>query len=170
MGTWSLTSECLDKGELTATIQQEFYCPQATVTSTQVAVSGTATFGSNLSFNIVQNITGTIAISIPSSCTGGLSCADYSAQMAPSLNPGNTFTCSGTSTCLCSEGITTSTTDSGTYTLSGSNLNITESGGAGALGYCVQGSTIHFITVDGSMHTGPGGQATIAKDIVGHKP
>jgi hypothetical protein len=37
------------------------------------------------------------------------------------------------------------------------------------MGYCVQGSTLHLITVDPSMSTGPGGQATIVKDIVGQK-
>jgi hypothetical protein len=28
---------------------------------------------------------------------------------------------------------------------------------------------LHLVTVDPSMNTGPGGQATIAKDVVGQK-
>jgi hypothetical protein len=36
-------------------------------------------------------------------------------------------------------------------------------------GYCVQGAALHLITVDATMNTGPMGQATIVKDVVGQR-
>ena len=169
VGTWSFTSECVDLGELALVVQQQFYCADATVTSAQATISGSATFSSDLSYSIVQNISSTVSLVIPISCTSGLSCSDYGIYMSATM--GTPLSCSGTTSCMCTQSqATTSSTDTGTYTLSGSNLNITSSaGGAGTIGYCVQGTTIHLITVDGTMHTGPGGQATIVKDTVAQK-
>jgi hypothetical protein len=80
------------------------------------------------------------------------------------------FVCSGTSSCVCILQSTSNSTNTGSYTLSGTDLNLnTSTGGTATLGYCVQGSTIHLMSIDPTMHTGPGGQATIARDIVGNK-
>jgi hypothetical protein len=170
-GTWSLTSECLNLAEASLAVQAEFYCPQAVTTATQSTISGSATFNTTGSYNITQNLTGTITFTLPTACTSGLACADYGLYETLNMLPGNSLQCTGTGPCACVETQTNSGSDSGTYTMSGSTLNVnsTTTGLSGTLAYCVQGTTIHFITVDGTMNTGPGGQATIVKDILGQK-
>jgi hypothetical protein len=168
-GTWTLSSECLDPAEVTALVQQELYCTTATVTSALATISGSATFNTNMTFTLIQNLTGTLTFNVPATCTSGLSCADYASYEQLILNDPS-FVCTGTTSCGCTQQSTSNSTNSGTYTLSGTDLNLNASTGATAtLGYCVQGSTIHLMSIDPTMHTGPGGQATIAKDIVGQK-
>jgi hypothetical protein len=171
VGTWALTSECLDAGELNTSIQQGLYCPQALVTASGVNISGTATFTSGLTYTLAENLSYMLTISMPSTCTNGLTCADYGIYQAAYLPPGTTFSCTGTTTCTCTESTTKSGSDTGTYVLSGSNATLTSTttGTTSTNGYCVQGSTIHLITVDTTMHTGPNNQATIATDIVAQK-
>lgn len=84
---------------------------------------------------------------------------------------GAAFSCHGTTSCACTETISDSYTDTGSYSVSGTNINITSSvtGASSAIAYCIQGeSTIHFITVDPNT-IGPGGQPTIVKDIVAER-
>jgi hypothetical protein len=61
--------------------------------------------------------------------------------------------------------------EAGTYTTSGNMLTTSPTGGASlSKSYCVQGSTtLHFMTLDRTTNTGPGGQATITADIVARK-
>ena len=63
-------------------------------------------------------------------------------------------------------------TDNGTYATTGSNISITSAltGATSSGGYCVQGSTLHLITLDATMNTGPMGGATINKDVILTKP
>ncbi len=64
------------------------------------------------------------------------------------------------------------TTDSGSYALTGANgvtLNSTSGGTPMTGNFCVQGSTLHLITLDATMDTGPMGQATIDKDVTAQK-
>jgi len=104
-------------------------------------------------------------------CTGGLTCAAYGAYQAATLPAGSSFTCTGTTACACTQSILSTSTDSGTYSTTGSDIVVTSavSGTTTSEGYCVQGSTLHLITVDPTMPTGPGGMAAIVKDIVGQK-
>jgi hypothetical protein len=170
LGTWSLTSECLDAGELNLAAQQQFYCPQAEVASHSQTVSGSATFNTNMSFSLTENIAYSVTVSLPLSCTQGLSCADYGAYLAALASPGTSIACSGTSSCTCIQTSTEGGTVSGTYVLSGGDITLTNStGSSSTAGFCVQGSTIHLITVDPTMHTGPGNQATISSDVIGLK-
>ena len=39
VGTWSLTSQCLNVDELTLGVQQGFYCPHAVVTAVSAGIS-----------------------------------------------------------------------------------------------------------------------------------
>ena len=63
------------------------------------------------------------------------------------------------------------TSDNGTYSAGGTSLSvisaITGNGNSG--GYCVQGSTLHIITIDSTMNMGPMGQATIDEDVTATK-
>jgi hypothetical protein len=170
VGTWTLNSECLDAGELNSSLQMAYYCPQALVTASTVTLSGTASFTSSLSYTLAANRTANVTFTMPSSCAQGLSCSAFGAYLASAQPAGTSFSCSGTTTCTCNQNSTESLSDSGTYVLSGSNATLNSTtNGTSTNGYCVQGSTIHLIEVDATMHTGPNNQATIASDIVGHK-
>ncbi len=169
-GTWTLASECLNVAELTTAVQQSV-CAQAFVSSASASVSGNATFNTNLSYSISESVTGVVTYVIPATCTNGLTCAGYGAYQAATLTPGATFTCTGTTTCACTQSILSTTTDSGTYSTTGSNVIVTSavSGTTTVGGYCVQGSTLHLVTVDPTTSNGPMGQATISKDVTAQK-
>jgi hypothetical protein len=171
-GTWSLKTQCLNIAELTVAVQQGFYCPQAAVVSSTSNVSGTVTFGSDKSFNLVENRSSNLTIDFPLSCTGGYPCSYYGAYIQQLEPSGTTFSCTGTDMCICSQDTAVTINDSGTYVLSGTDLSLNSgasSSGPMTYGYCVQDATLHLVTVDPTMSTGPGGQATIKTDIVAQR-
>jgi hypothetical protein len=170
-GLWTFTTECVDVGEYSLLIQQDLACPQAKVTLVEINNSlSNFSFGGN-NYNLLENITARITFNMPMSCIGGQTCDQWATIQ--SLTQGAAFACGDSSTnCVCTETFSDSSSDNGTYTVSGSNIYITSgvTGATSEIGYCIQGdSTIHFITVDPNMHTGPGGQATIFKDTVAQR-
>ncbi len=55
----------------------------------------------------------------------------------------------------------------GTYTTSGTMLTLNATTGTGTGGaYCVQGNTLHLLTLDMTMSMGSMGTATIQSDII----
>jgi hypothetical protein len=109
---------------------------------------------------------------VPTSCLGGMTCAALNAaiQASQQQNPDpaiQSITCVGTGTCVCRfVGTPQTENETGTYTTSGTAITTTASGGTVDSGdYCVQGDTIHIVTVDRTMNTGPMGQATILSDV-----
>ncbi len=169
-GTWTITSECLNTAELTTSVQQSI-CAQAMVTSASASASGTTTFNANLSYSVSETVTAVLAYQFPATCTGGLTCAAYGEYQAATLAAGASFTCTGTTACACTQAILSTSTDSGTYSTTGTNLVITSAvtGTTTSGGYCVQGSTLHLVTVDPTLNTGPMGQPTIVRDVVAQK-
>ncbi|HXJ20232.1 MAG TPA: hypothetical protein VMT03_08365 [Polyangia bacterium] len=163
VGTWSLNTACLSAAGLTAVAQQGS-CSQEVVTDSKASISGISTFGSDLTYSISENLSFTLTFQMPASCAAGLDCATYGSYLSQSLAPGGSATCSGTTTCACVETNTELVSDSGTYVLSGSNATLTSSvsGNTSTNSYCVQGSTIHLVTVAAN-------QTTIQSDIVGQK-
>ncbi len=169
-GTWTLASECLNVAALTTAAQQGI-CAQALVTSATASISGNATFNTNLSYSVSETVTGVVIYDIPSTCTSGLTCVDYGAYQSATLPAGESFTCTGTTLCVCTQSVLSTTTDSGTYSTTGSNVVLTSavSGTTNSGGYCVQGSTLHLVTVDPTTNNGPMGQATITRDVTAQK-
>jgi len=171
VGTWTLATQCLDPGEEAASVQQNYYCAQATVASSALTVSGSVAFSSSMSYSVTESVAYRLTVNLPLSCTGGEDCLTYGTYLSLLQSPGTTISCSGTTACTCAQTTSSSLSDSGTYVLSGSNATLTSSttGSPSTNGYCVQGSTIHLIVVDPTMSTGPNHQATIVSDLVGHK-
>jgi hypothetical protein len=116
-------------------------------------------------------VTAVIGWNIPASCLSGSTCDYFGSQIQAGLGAGQTFTCTGTSNCSCTQGLLTNIADSGSYGSAGSNLVLTStvSGTTSTGGYCVQGSTLHLVTVDATMSTGPGGGPAINQDVVAQK-
>jgi len=171
-GLWTFTAECVDVGEYTLIMQQELGCLGAKVTAVDVNNSlSHFSFGPD-SYNLLENITARITFDMPKSCAGASPCRDWATIQ--SLTAGAAYSCGeNTTSCLCTETFSDSSSDNGTYNIGAGHLFLTSSvtGVQSDVGYCIQGggSTIHFITVDPSMHTGPGGGPTIFKDVVATK-
>jgi len=154
VGTWTFVGGCVNTdllvGDLTA------QCP-AWTTSATFDISGTATFGADLSYSLDGAETITITQNIPLSCTGFAGCADVQADLAASLTDA-VVTCTGTTTCAC---VSTQSTPrrvlSGTYAASGSSIVLTQQTPSSATRndvYCVQGNTLHLmstVTQNGQM-------------------
>jgi hypothetical protein len=150
-GTWTATSLCADT-KLFGFDPMDI-CPAATASAAGSSLSGTATFADDGTFQVDEQLTLKIALTVPPSCgITGAACADLAGSLAP---PGDAqFTsavCAGSgSGCACTlVGHPLTITRSGTATTSGTTLTSTEAGQApSAAQYCVQGNQIHVITLD----------------------
>jgi Fe-S-cluster-containing hydrogenase component 2 len=70
--------------------------------------------------------------------------------------------CSGSSSCTCTVTGVQTEAETGTYTTAGTEMTLTDSAGSTDGGpYCVQGSTLHLLTVDTTM-----AMAKIQSDMV----
>ena len=170
VGTWNVTGECINSMVLDP--QTQAICAQASISNVSISVSGTGSFNADLTYSMAENVTVMVTWSVPASCLNGETC-DYFASMFQGQLPANTtFSCTGSSACTCTEAAAGAATDNGTYALTGSNISITSAvtGATSSGGYCVQGSTLHLITLDATMMTGPMGGATINKDVILTKP
>jgi len=169
VGTWNLTAECVNSIALAPLTQA--ICAQATITAINVGLSGTATFAADLTYSFSQNVTVMVTWDVPSSCLTGETCDYFASMFEPQLPAGTTFTCTGSTSCTCTEAAAGAQNDNGTYAATGSSLSVTSavSGMTANGGYCVQGSTLHLITPDATLNMGPMGQATIDKDVVGQR-
>jgi hypothetical protein len=160
VGTWRVVGGCVNAAALTAVAQ----CP-AWMISAGLDVSGTLTFNGDLSyaFNIAETIT--TSQSIPLSCTSFSSCADVQADLA-AASPTSAATCTGSTTCACHSTLSIpSTAINGTYTTSGTMLQLTSATSSVTTDvFCVQGSTLHLMGIDHST-----GQTVVIVDDVAQK-
>lgn len=168
-GTWNFTGECVSIYSLQP--DAKALCAQATISAVKASASGSVSFNSGMTYSISEMVAAAISWDVPLSCANGTTCAEFGSTIQQSLPAGETFNCTGTSACTCTETATSDTVDTGTYSTAASNLALTSASGSGSIngGYCVQGSTLHLITVDTTMNMGPMGQATIDKDITAQK-
>jgi len=158
VGNWKASSTCIDS----ATVNMEFLssimgqCPTASLTNVKVTPSGTMTFGADLTYTTDVSMTMSFTENIPTSCVSGASCATVNAALQAEVgtNGITAVNCTGSSTCACA--ITAAMVldmSSGTYTTAGTILTLTAtSGTSGDSGdYCVQGSSLHLLSIDTSM-------------------
>jgi hypothetical protein len=168
VGTWVVSSSCINSAALSSTFQQSSGCATATASVSNLTNSGSLQFNSDMSYAITAFAQSfTLHVTVPTSCLGGQTCANFQTTLQ-----GNspTATCTGSTTCVCDVPNSSSDTESGTYTISGTSVVTTSTAaGTSTVPYCVQGSTIHFIQLDTTMNMGPMGQATIDQDVIAQK-
>lgn len=140
-----------------------FNCPEASVGTPALSVSGSASFNADLTYTMTTTASATAQVMFPPAClapqTGGITLTcDQINQLVPLLianMPGTiqSATCAGGDTCTCTVTLVPQTTsESGTYVTSGTSLTTTDSTGAvSSGGYCVQGNEVHYIQVDATM-------------------
>jgi hypothetical protein len=171
VGTWRASSACADR----ATVNMQFLgaiasdCPTATLSNVSYAPSGTLMFGSSMTYTADVTMAISFTMNLPASCLQGQSCTEVNAAIQSTVGTGGitSATCSGSGSCTCAVAGTVDVENSaGTYATANTTLTLTAtSGGNGDSGdYCVQGSTLHLITVDTSMP-----MAKITADIVLNK-
>jgi hypothetical protein len=178
VGTWDLTGGCVNQTALSASVASMVNgCSGLTVAVSGFMISGSITFNADMSYSTAGAMESFMFTeTLPASCIGGLSCALLSSQLSSMLQanpqPGITFiSCTGSSSCACSfDAQVAPTGEAGTYTISGHTVTtMPTAASASATDYCVQGTQLHVISLDTTMHTGPMGQATIDADIVANK-
>jgi hypothetical protein len=167
VGTWTLTDDCVDLDSLQPAAQA--ICSDASITSASFGISGSITFAADMTYTVSDTQTAVVVWDFPASCVGAVTCVYFASMLFQGGSPGVSFTCVGTGACVCTESALSTSSDNGNYGVAGTNLIATSavSGSTSSQQYCVQGSTLHLVTTDPTMNTGPMGQATITSDSVG---
>jgi hypothetical protein len=166
VGTWKVSGSCVNSAALMSTFTDALGggCPGATISNASVTTSGTLSLNADMTYAISGDQTVKFTMNVPASCLNGATCADLATQLQ---NDFPTATCTGSSSCACALSQDAPQTDSGTYTISGSQIVIeSPSQGESTQSFCVQGSTLHLVDVDSTTNMGPMGMATIDSDTL----
>jgi hypothetical protein len=167
VGNWKVTSSCtsVDLGSM-----MNSTCPNETVSTSGLKVSGSVTFGADLTYTSNFTLNGSISLTIPSSCLTQngitLTCDQLSQAFAaqPMMMGTSAGSCSKASGgCSCKATVSDqTTTETGTYTTTASGaLTLMPSTGTTETDtYCVKGSTL---TLSPSSDTTSSGTVTLAK-------
>jgi hypothetical protein len=168
VGSYNISGACYNSASLEMPVIEG--CPGATVAITSLGVTGSATFGADMTYSVSETITATASQTLPASCLtmNGLTLTcmqvDQLAQQVLLSNPAiQSIRCAGSSSCTCTFTLAPMTiAESGTYTTSGTTISLVDSaGGASSSEYCVQGNELHLISIDMTMPMG-----TIEADTV----
>jgi hypothetical protein len=172
VGAWKFAGQCANTA---AGIDSNDFCPTATASVAGLSVSGTATFSADSSYTMNIKQSGTVRMTIPASCLsqGGITftCAQLQQSIQAALaddpdSPVASVTCAGAGGCTCSMTMSSTTSQSGTWTAEGTMLSLS---GGDSGEFCVKDKELHLITVDTTMTMGTMGQAKITSDIVAVK-
>jgi len=167
VGSWSIISSCLSPAGMFASDQQALFAqfcvggpnsPSAVADDqTTASWTGAWSFSSTMSFTV--SILATVHESF--TCNDGETCAalDSEIKAAQSSNPtiqsAGCTTGSGSGSCRCTVEWASLNDESGSYVNEGTALSLAATGLPTAqIGYCVQGSTMHWIPTD-SVASGP---------------
>jgi len=166
VGNWHTTSACANAAEANMAFLEGLmgFCSTASLAGFSVSPSGTFNIGADMTYSLNMTMNMVVSVNIPASCLMGANCALLNAQIQTEVGTGGitAATCSGSSSCTCTITGATSEATTGTYTTAGTEMMLTSAtGGTDGGPYCVQGSTIHLLTVDTTM-----AMATIQSDIV----
>jgi hypothetical protein len=177
VGTWGPGGSCVNRASLQARYMSELggACPGGTSVSIVNATSNWAkasrTFNADGSYVGTTTFSASVEILVPSACLVARGCADLDADFRAMVDPvtGIVGSCLNAETaCACTIVQQQPTTSqSGTYTVSGTTLTTTPLGGSPAdMPYCVSGSELHLITLGASGETTVAGAGTVASDII----
>jgi hypothetical protein len=147
VGTWTIDAACHTPGGLEASAL--FGCSDVRLTAATIVASGTWTFGSDGTYTRTISQQETFEFKEPLSC-------DSSATDCSSVDvPDYAATCTGTGCCSCTQVRPNKTsTDSGTYAVSGSTVTLTVQGVHLPYQYCVSENTVTFSLQAGSSLSG----------------
>jgi len=171
VGTWTPDGSCVSQASLQARYMTELggECPAGTSVSIVQATSDWAsiasTFNADGSYSGTTTFSASVEISVPAACLVTRACADLDADFRAMVDPRAGITAAacrdGGSSCACSITQQQTTTQAGTYTTAETVLTtVPAGGGSNDTSFCVRGSELHLVSLDGAAAT------LIASDIV----
>ena len=177
VGSWQAAGSCVDAASEVAQLGRTFdiTCPdgaQMSLRSSTIARNISASFLAEGTYSGTSTVYGSHTVDIPVACLGGKSCADLDAAFRATVDPPRTNVigagCTGDTTCACQMSLGGTTTETGSYSVMGTALETSPSGGVGGgvTSYCVTGTRLHFISIDPSGAVGPTGEPRIGSDTV----
>jgi hypothetical protein len=158
LGSWTVDESC-------ASSSAEIVpggCAGETAQVTASNVSGALTFNADMTYTLTSSGSYTETLTIPLSCfpPSGATVACTGINMGGTEDAGTggiMGSCAiSNSNCVCTVPAPSTATESGTYSISGSMVTTTPTGGSGSMtdSYCVSGNTLHLSgTVSGVMGT-----------------
>jgi len=143
VGTWTVDSACHAPGGLEEVAL--LGCDDARISRSTIVASGTWTFGADMTYTRSVSQQETLEFTEPLSCdSSATACSNVSVRDYAA-------TCTGTGCCSCTQVRPNRTsTDSGTYAVSGSTVTLTIGGTRLPYQYCVGGNTVTFSVQAGS--------------------
>jgi len=163
VGTWSFLGACTNVAALSQELSTD--CPGASINAFGIAFTGTVTFNADSTYTATNWHESFAATeTVPLSCADGASSCAEGNESSSDTTPGGmvsiTTTCSGTSTCTCRvNGTITVSSDTGSWTTTGSALSMNGASTATTLSYCVQENQLHMMSADAAS-------AVVLSDIV----
>lgn len=167
VGNWQASGACADAAELNMAFLQglmDGFCPTASLSGYSIRPSGTFNLGADLTYSLNLTMNLTASVTLPASCLMGQSCTVVNALIQAEVGTDGitAASCAGSSSCTCTITGVQTEAETGTYTTAGTEMTLTDSAGSLDGGpYCVQGSTLHLLTIDTTMP-----MATIQSDMV----
>jgi hypothetical protein len=178
VGTWKIQDACANSASAPLA---DMECSGETLQIGSLNASGTVTFNADMTYTVSVNESFSETLNTPTTCLtmGGatVSCSDLSATAsaaAMGLDGGMTKASCATAGSNCACTITASNevdNETGTYTLSGNTFTTTPTGSmsssmSSSTGYCVQGNTLHVISMmmATGTSTGPSGDIVATKE------
>jgi hypothetical protein len=165
VGTWKITSSCVTASEQ----MFDMSCPGASVSSTNLTVTGSVTYMADLTYTSNFTSSGSVTVTLPASCLMSqgitVTCDQLNQIFAsdPTTPPGTHCSNAG-SGCACTVvEMNQTSTDTGTYTTTPAGL-LTETAAGGTpdqSDYCVKDTTLTVSPHAGSSMMGAGISGTI---------
>lgn len=149
VGSWMITSSCITVD--TSSMMPEVDCPGATGSAEGFKITGTATYGADMTYTENSTMSGTVVVNLPSSCLMQqgltLTCAQVQQvlQLAIAGSEFSSATCTGSSGCTCKMVLVPQmSTETGTYTATTAGLltQMATGGDTSQSDYCVKGTTL----------------------------
>jgi hypothetical protein len=158
VGSWSPVATCEKTPKMGAaasfTIRaMNTTCPIQSLHNVQEAVSGSLLLGSDATYALSTDLSGSVDVLVPASCLSSSSCAMVSAnlqaEIAAGLHPSVVSgSCSGSPDCVCHEVFSLPQAEQGTYATSGNFLTFAATDGTTTTSqYCVRGNTLHLVNL-----------------------
>jgi hypothetical protein len=135
-------------------------CPNGTLATNTSSANGTITFGADGTFTASLGTSGTETLTLPNSCLISVddagvesqaTCSQFQDTINNAATPNATeqATCMTSDTnCVCNLTVTTPAAPvPGMYSTAAATVNLTSMNGISSSEYCVQGSTLHLLSV-----------------------
>jgi hypothetical protein len=166
VGNWTVTSSCV---HLSGTLDFDQQCTGVPVDA-NVQYSGMASYTATMTYSFSLTVTGSETFVFPASCLNGATCDQINQQLQSSPPDGTTSAhCSsaGGGGCSCTASLDwQSSTEAGTYTLSGTAVTTTSSSGDTETDqYCVMGNQLQIMpgTSSGTVGATASGSINLVK-------